>query len=80
MSIKKKWETNVACQHNEVPVCPHCDEPCGDPFEMEGLCKGEETEIDCNNCGKPVRVVIHYSITYTTYNEVEDTNDAENAR
>lgn len=45
-------------------ICPHCGHKFSDPWEFE-----DGFELDCYECEKPLRIVRHEIIKYSTRKE-----------
>lgn len=54
-------------EHTDNPVCPYCGHENRDAWEWNlGPGLEGDGEVDCDSCGKPMIVLRHRSITYST--------------
>ena len=50
---------------NPSPVCPHCGKAMPDAWELD-MSDGDEIEIECGNCDKPMNIECRITVEYTT--------------
>jgi uncharacterized Zn finger protein len=59
---------NLKYDYNNAPVCPYCDHEPKETYEMYENMRhdGDDSEIQCKECGKVFEYTIHFSRSYSS--------------
>ena len=57
--------------YTDEPVCPHCGNEMSDAWELQH----EVNEVDCGWCDKPMKVIRHIEVTYSTRPDTPTTGE-----
>ena len=63
---RKRWFDNWNEVHDHSPACPHCFKEFYDWYECFKDEDGYETELECGNCEKTFKAVLHKEYAFTT--------------
>ena len=65
MADKKACPISIDTEYTDEVVCPWCGHKHTDSYEFFKL-RGECSQSWCGSCGKPIEMVRHISVSYSS--------------